>query len=283
LLSSFVNMVRIFSLFIILFVKQFGEASINSPQSGDVNGPLLRSNTNNLDEKYRPENIFTFPPATARPSGPAEELPDKWLIYCSAVPTIAVFIFAVLFIAIRNYLTPSDELFDPDDTEGLIKLSSPTPKKKKVNRNEEVYDAMLAKFKEEKTKKQTITGRKSSQIRIEGMGSRSPKSLARKHILIGKLNEDDVAPDGNSSALGQLVQLSTHTFIGSAIIDEIKDENKEMEMEDDKFQLKSIIEQSREDLAEVIKILPDDVNAELLPEDLEEAFLNFANWEESLI
>lgn len=36
-----------------------------------------------------------------------------------------------------------------------------------------------------------------------------------------------------------------------------------------KFQLKSIIEQSREDLAEVIKILPDDVNAELLPEGID--------------
>lgn len=33
-----------------------------------------------------------------------------------------------------------------------------------------------------------------------------------------------------------------------------------------KIQLKKIIERSRENIAEVIKILPDDVNRELLPE-----------------
>ena len=32
----------------------------------------------------------------------------------------------------------------------------------------------------------------SSQIRIEGMASRSPKSLARKHIIIGQLAEEDL-------------------------------------------------------------------------------------------
>lgn len=237
-----------------------------------------------IDNTSKPTGYYTDAPSTTAPSSKSKNAP-KWLLYVSAVPTILVFIICVIIIAVRNYYDEDDEMdIKTTQPDGLLALATSDamkkmPKSKKKTKNKEVYDVMLAKFKADKNKKRSFVGRRSSQIRIEGMVSRSPKSLARKHIIIGKLNQEDLTPDGESSALGQLVQLSTHTFIGSTLIEQMDDS----EWENDKTHIRSILERSKEDLSEARKILPDDVNEALLPEDLEEAFRNFGNWEESLI
>ncbi|XP_057317006.1 uncharacterized protein LOC130658002 [Hydractinia symbiolongicarpus] len=237
-----------------------------------------------IDNTSKPTGYYTDTPSTTAPSSKSKNAP-KWLLYVSAVPTILVFIICVIIIAIKNYYEEDDEMdIKTTQPDGLLALATSDAmkkmsKSKKKTKNKEVYDVMLAKFKADKNKKRSFVGRRSSQIRIEGMVSRSPKSLARKHIIIGKLNQEDLTPDGESSALGQLVQLSTHTFIGSTLIEQME----ESEWENDKTHIRSILERSKEDLSEARKILPDDVNEALLPEDLEEAFRNFGNWEESLI
>lgn len=47
--------------------------------------------------------MYTLPPATtSATNNSVEEKPPKWLIYCSAVPTIFVFLVALIVIAIKN-------------------------------------------------------------------------------------------------------------------------------------------------------------------------------------
>lgn len=227
-------------------------------------------------------NNFHIRHSTATPSAINKDVPSRheskpklhehpaWLVYTSAVPTVLIFIICLIIIAIKY--RNEDERDLPDSIIDGKPKSKPK-KKLKHKINQEVYDAMLAKFKEDKNKKRSFVGRKSSQIRIEGMASRSPKSLARKHIIIGQLAEEDLAPDRNSSALGQLVQLSTHTFIGSSLIEDIEQTNWNSEMKD----------QAKKDISEQLIMEYDDEKDLLLPEDLEDVFRNFGNWEESLI
>lgn len=49
------------------------------------------------------KSMYTLPPATtSATNNSVEEKPPKWLIYCSAVPTIFVFLVALIVIAIKN-------------------------------------------------------------------------------------------------------------------------------------------------------------------------------------
>lgn len=250
---------------------------ISSPQQQQK--PRKRNTIENTSDNG---NNFNLLHSTATPSTINKDVPTKhesksrlhehpaWLVYTSAVPTVLIFIVCLIIIAIK-YRNEDDRALPDSIIEGKPK---PKPKKKLKHKiNQEVYDTMLAKFKEDKNRKRSFVGRKSSQIRIEGMVSRSPKSLARKHIIIGQLAEENLAPDGNSSALGQLVQLSTHTFIGSSLIEDIEPTNWHPEMKN----------QAKTDISEQLIMEYDDETDALLPEDLEDVFRNFGNWEESLI
>lgn len=201
---------------------------------------------------------------------PKEHIPPSWLVYTSAIPTVFVFVACVVVIFVKQFYAINEDLSAHEP------IDRPTPVKKKKSKskksNQGVYDELLAKFKDDKNRKRSFVGRKSSQIRIEGMASRSPKSLARKHIIIGQLAEEDLQPDGNSSALGQLVQLSTHTFIGSSVVEDMDPPTWQEQAK----------EQAKKDLSERL-MMEYDENDALLPEDLEDVFSNFGNWEESLI
>ncbi|XP_066930748.1 uncharacterized protein [Clytia hemisphaerica] len=237
------------------------------------------SQTNSIDQNARTYDIPPTPRASKSTLQPSSgELPEQhvhrkkhdhpaWLVYTSAVPTVVIFVVCVIIIFIKTHNQTEDSMHES--------VERPVPVKKKKSKqklNQEVYDNMLAKFKDDKNRKRSFVGRKSSQIRIEGMGSRSPKSLARKHIIIGQLAEEDLQPDGNSSALGQLVQLSTHTFIGSSLVEDIEPPTWQEQAK----------EQAKKDLSEQL-MMEYDENDALLPEDLEDVFRNFGNWEESLI
>jgi hypothetical protein len=117
---------------------------------------------------------------------------DKWLIYVSAGPTVFIFIICVIAISVKN--CSETEASKDEGRSVLSQTATPAqpvspmallkPKPKIIN---EVYDKMLEQFKDDKNKNKNFVGRKCSQIQIQGVESGSPKSLARKHLIIGNI------------------------------------------------------------------------------------------------
>jgi len=239
---------------------------------------------------------------------------DKWLIYVSAGPTVFIFIICVIAISVKNcsdgegkesegrsVLNQTAAPAQPVSPMALLKpneislsaLRPPTKagKPKIIN---EVYDKMLEQFKDDKNKNKNFVGRKCSQIQIQGVESGSPKSLARKHLIIGKLtgnpsikNESErlsKCEEVEENPIAALVARSTTTFIGGPLLHSVgKNESKDTE---DSVEItntvKEILRTSIEDLTVADRrTYCDELDELLLPEDLEEAFNNFEYWQES--
>lgn len=212
-------------------------------------------------------------------------------MYVSAGPTVFIFIICVIAISVKNC---SGEEKTEEDTRILSPTATSVPtspmallKPNKPKIINEVYDKMLEQFKDDKNKNKALTGRKCSQIKIEGVESGSPKSLARKHIIIGKRKEEETIhedPDEEDDPIKSLVKTSTATFIGRPVVHRMQ-KNESINSEDTieiKDTVRGILRTSIDDLTEADRrTFCDEIDEVLLPEDLEEAFKDFEYWAES--
>ena len=68
--------------------------------AGDFNNDMhINRIVSPLNNKNK---MYTLTPSTTPVTTPGDDKPPKWLIYCSAVPTIFVFLVALVVIAVKN-------------------------------------------------------------------------------------------------------------------------------------------------------------------------------------
>ncbi|XP_047132387.1 uncharacterized protein LOC100214063 isoform X2 [Hydra vulgaris] len=203
--------------------------------------------------------------------------PPRWIVAAVATPLVIIFAInlAIISFKLKNN-DPTDiesvkgvgsqnvELNTSNSLESKSKISTDHHHKKKNKASEDIYNSMMEQFKAGKTRAMSYTGgKRSSEIKLEGISVVSPKDIARKHLLLGRLNET-----------------FTNAFVGKVMFRHLVSEDSVDK--DASRHIKAMIERSKEDLSSCINLLPDDVK-NLLPEDLEDAFTNFASWQESLL
>ncbi|XP_065661093.1 uncharacterized protein LOC100214063 isoform X5 [Hydra vulgaris] len=226
---------------------------------------------NNEDEFHK------IPPTNKLKSNILVYSPPRWIVAAVATPLVIIFAInlAIISYKIKN-IDPTDiesvkgagsqnvELNTSNSLESKSRMSADHHHKKKNKASEDIYNSMMEQFKAGKARAMSYTGgKRSSEIKIEGISVVSPKDIARKHLLLGRLNET-----------------FTNTFVGKVMFRHLVSENSVDK--DASRHIKAMIERSKEDLSSCINLLPDDVK-NLLPEDLEDAFTNFASWQESLL
>ncbi|XP_012566832.2 uncharacterized protein LOC100214063 isoform X1 [Hydra vulgaris] len=219
--------------------------------------------------------------------------PPRWIVAAVATPLVIIFAInlAIISFKLKNN-DPTDiesvkgvgsqnvELNTSNSLESKSKISTDHHHKKKNKASEDIYNSMMEQFKAGKTRAMSYTGgKRSSEIKLEGISVVSPKDIARKHLLLGRLNETLDNDDGDI-AINKLIETSTNAFVGKVMFRHLVSEDSVDK--DASRHIKAMIERSKEDLSSCINLLPDDVK-NLLPEDLEDAFTNFASWQESLL